>query len=950
MGSVAPPLLCPTLIGRESQLDALGSALDAASAGRGRVVLLSGEAGIGKTALLRRFAELARARRARVAIGECLESDAGTPLGPFAGVLDSLERQRLLRAGSTRPEAQIGTIDAAARERLRRSFRVLMAGLTKANALVIAIEDLHWADETSLELFLHLARVLRDERVLLIGTYRGDELPHRHALPPMLAELNRARLSEELVLHRLDSAQTAAFLRETFRGGLDPAPSFRQSIERRCEGNPFFIEEVLKGLHQRGALDYDEGRWSHTQETPVPPIPDSIRGALRSRLDRLPTEALRTLRVAALIGQSFELALLRRVREIDDERLVADVRAAMEAQLVTASDLDPGICVFRHALTRETVLADLLEPERRAFHKSVGTAIEVGSDAAGRAEELAHHFDGAREYGRAHRYHLAAGEAAFGSAAFGRAARHFERAIELAAPSADRGGLHARLAEALELAGDWSGAARADEAAWRSFAAVGDTLRAGSSLRRLSRDRLQLGEVDSLSILSKAVALLEPHGPTPELAWAYADVARHHLRVTGDRAQASEWAGRAMALGKDISLLAVVADARITLGWAIDATESDHANGMQLVRQGLDEAVCAGDLEAASRGFNNLIGLLKLYATGDRRALFEEWRQFAARTGHRHLVFLMWSILFAISDGDFDTVIAEAAEAIPSTNEMSVRLQILAEIARTSREGPDSSSARVRELLHSLESRPARFRRNLEDAPVEWFLLAGDFERAVAEANAIRASAERPPDLALIVGALLAARAADDESARISWSDFALESSASSELRRFSARLLDADAAERGGQFLEAAEMLGQLAKALDAPVVRTLVQLRRIELLSSVNRGAARAELEEVFAFWEKAKATWYLGEVRRWASERGLRLREPGAPRLGTLLSEREREVARLVSEGLSNREIAERLIVSERTAEGHVQRIMSKLSFRSRSQIATWFTEQRLAPAQL
>ncbi|HYU82357.1 MAG TPA: LuxR C-terminal-related transcriptional regulator, partial [Candidatus Polarisedimenticolia bacterium] len=139
---------------------------------------------------------------------------------------------------------------------------------------------------------------------------------------------------------------------------------------------------------------------------------------------------------------------------------------------------------------------------------------------------------------------------------------------------------------------------------------------------------------------------------------------------------------------------------------------------------------------------------------------------------------------------------------------------------------------------------------------------------------------------------------------------------------------------------------LAVLAEKLESPVARTLVRLRGLELLRQVDRAAAMTEFGDVVAFWSKAKATWYVGELSRWASEHGLNRTEPVRARLGTSLSAREREVARLVSEGLSNREIAERLIVSERTAEGHVQRIMSKLGFRSRSQIATWFTEERLS----
>jgi DNA-binding CsgD family transcriptional regulator/tetratricopeptide (TPR) repeat protein len=949
MGSVAPSLLCPALIGRETQLEALAAALDAAAAGDGRTVLVSGEAGIGKTALLRRFTHVARARGALVAIGESVESEARPALGPFLAMLDSLERQRLIRTRRRRHE-EVGAIDVAARERLYRSFRLEFAELSRANVLVIAVEDLHWADEGSLELFPYLARAFREERLLLVGTYRSDQLPPQHPLRAVLAELTRARLSEELIIPRLNSAQTTVFLRETLRAGVDSAPAFRESIEERCEGNPFFIEEVLKALAQRGALKYDDGGWRYAADSPVLAVPDSIRDALRSRLDRLPQDALRTLQVAAVIGQSFELQLVRRIREIDDERLVTDVRAAIEAQLVTPSDREPANCEFRHALTREAVLAELLEPERRKLHSAVGMAIEAGPDATDRAEELAHHFDSAREAGRAQRYHVVAGEAASRTAAFARAARHFERAVELVPPTDDRGALYARAAEALELAGDWDRAAHAHEAAWRSFAAIGDTLRAGSSLRRLSRQRLQLGELDSFSVLNEAIALLEPLGPTSELAWAYADLARHHLRVTGDQAEGRAWAERALALAREMGLMSVAADARITLGWAVDACEADHARAMQLIRRGIDEAVSAGDLEAASRGYNNLSGLMRLYGIGDRRALHDEWRAFGARTGHRHLVLMLWSALFALADGDFDAVLHEATEAIPSTNEMSIRLQILAEIARTARDGPERSSVKVRELLLSLGRRTPRFRRNLEDAPVEWHLLAGEPERAVTEADAVRRSSERPLDLSLIVGALVAAHASGDEGSRARWSQIAMDSLSSGEPRRFAVRWLEADAAAQSGDWRVGATRLAELSAMLQSPVVRTLVQLRLIELLRRFDHSAALTELENVAVFWRKAKATWYLAVLERWARERGLRFPELKRPRSAASLTEREREVARLVSQGLSNRAIAERLVVSERTAEGHVQKIMSKLDFRSRSQIATWFTEQRLAHSRV
>lgn len=949
MSPAGPALLCPTLVGRDEPLGALVTALDGTIAGHGRSALIAGEAGIGKTALLRRFLELARDRGARVGVGECIEIEAKRPLGPFIDIVDGLARSGLLRPGITRPELDGGHVDEEMRHRVYLSFAAMFIQLGRAAPLLVVVEDLHWADEATLELFGYLARKLRDGRVLLVGTYRSDELHRQHPLRPLLAELTRARLADEVSVERLSAGDVSTFLRETLRLDHDPAPAFRDAMQERCEGNPLFVEEVLKALQQGGDLELRGGQWRPTKEVGQLALPDSIRDAVQARLRPLTSRARRAVQIAAVMGQTFEFELLRQVSRIREEDLARDLRAALDAQIVIAPTEGSGPFAFRHALTRESVLAELLEPERRELHRAIGLAIEDNASVpASRAEELAYHFDEARDPERAYRYRIRAAEAARLGAAFARSARHLERAIALAPVGQSVAALYLSLAEAAVLAGDMPRAARAAAEGCRLYKASGETLHAGAALCRLSRYQWQLGDPTATTTALDAVHLLEPLGRTAELAAAYAEVARAIFFLREDLPAARDWAERAIEVARETGAVAAEADALITLAATVD---SDPEREAALIREGIDLAKRSDLVIVAARGYVNLFAAAQWNPQlFDRDQVFAELVEFMERSGHYGSYLQLIRAGQALREGDFDAVLALAAET-PAETYFGRWLLLISLIVRTARDGPAGIESAIPPPVAKAFGARALRQDAADRAIIK--LLGGDLRAALAAADAVGGilEPERPRgqwSVALVVTAVHAAGVLGDADAVKRWSARAQAWAPSGLLGSIAARYAEAELSAERGEAQAAADLFRAAADGLHdqaSPVLETVARQRRVETLLRFDGAAAEAEFARVVAFWRKGKATWYLGQLGRWAADRRIRLpQEQRTAMPKQTLTERERDVARLVAEGLSNKEIAERLVVSERTAEGHVQRILDKLNFRSRTQIAVWEAESR------
>ncbi len=899
-------ILCPELIGRDKELDRLDTWLREAMEGRGRTVLVAGEAGLGKSAALRAFAERARAAGARVFVGECTEIEARQPFGPFVEVGNAVVRE--LSSGPEERPRSAGAVellgigpgritawgpepmDEAARYRVHAAFAHLFIDLAERAPLVVAVEDLHWADEATLELFPYLARKLRPHPVLLLGTYRSDELHRLHPLNHVLAELARARLAEKLLLRRLGPEETGGVIQAALALSRPPTPEFRAAVHERCEGNPFFIEEVLRALVEGGDLSYRDGAWRRTKDVLALAIPESVRDAVQQRMRQLSPDARRVMHVAAVIGQRFDFELLRRVTALSEPALLEALRAAVDAQLVEEEKATDGEehYLFRHALTREGVLAELLQRERRLLHRAVAEAIEAGGAADEHAEELAYHFDQARDQARALRYHERAAREAGRVFAFARAVQHLERAVELAADDdPSLGDLQLRLADAAHVTGDFPRALRAAEEARRLFEAAGDTRRSGAALWRMAGYRWNLGETGAANELAaKAVAVLEPLGDSADLAAAYGW--RSGLAMLDDRnAEAIEWGERAIAMARRNDALQALVNALNIVGTAMSRTDP---GGLALIRESLDLALKHDLVFQAQRAYNNLLvamaGLGALEA--EVRPIHEESVQHARRYGVRLEGLTTRMCADAFGAGDWDEALRQVEEGRGATI-WSAGRELFEAFMVTARHGPERGRPLVdaprRRLLAAGD---VQWRVNAAAWSVSATLLSGDLQLALDHAEAatdlFAHYQSYSPLGVLAVCAISAAKALRDEAATERWIQLGMapsESVGAHPLRAADA-FARAERAARGGELDAAIAALDESIRHFsEYPFTRWVanwvVRLRRADLFlqrgAPGDREAAQAELDAVIPYWQKAKATWYLERLKEWAAERRLR-----------------------------------------------------------------------------
>ncbi|HEX6697799.1 MAG TPA: AAA family ATPase [Solirubrobacteraceae bacterium] len=451
------------LVGRADELARLEAALARAQRGSAAAVFVAGEAGVGKTRLLCEVERRAREHGLRAVRGECTAFPGGAPYAPVVDALRTLARDLGPAAfdelvGAARPAlarilpelgaAEAGAVGdgALARARLFRVLRVLLDRAAVDAPLVLVLEDLQWADPSTLAFLASLLSRLRDQRLLLVCTYRGDEVHRRHRLRPFLATVHRDGAAERLELGGLSPEALAAHVAAILGGPTESRVLAR--LHARSGGNPFFAEELLAaGAPCR-----------------------CLREVLGARLARLPDDARAVLRVAATAG-----------REPGD-RLVAGAAAVPEAALGSAVaegvlTAQAGEYAFRHALLREAAAADLLPGERAAVHIALARALRddprLGRDAP--AAQLAHHWTAAHRLPEALAASVHAGLEAERMLAVAEAAQHFELALEIWDLVEDAEALSplpfaavvAHAARDAELAGEHHRAATLDRAAQR---------------------------------------------------------------------------------------------------------------------------------------------------------------------------------------------------------------------------------------------------------------------------------------------------------------------------------------------------------------------------------------------------------------------------------------------------------------------------------------------------
>jgi predicted ATPase/class 3 adenylate cyclase len=613
-------LLCPVVIGRAAETARFDAALAAALTGAGQTVVLGGEAGVGKSKFVREAQGHATASGVRVLVGLTHQSDLALPYAPFVSAIRSgfhgLDRDELGRVlQRSAPDLaelfpELGRSERAAaptgleRHRLTVAFQHLFRAFARETPVLVVLEDLHWADESSLELLQHLARELRDARVLILATYRSDEMHRRHPFLRTLAELQRERLVTEIQLKRLTAGETRELIRATF-AARDPNVSvseeFRDAVYARSEGNPFFTEELLKAIVDSGGVYWQEGDgWARKPIDQIA-IPGSIREAVRARVEELSTEARDTLSAAAVIGHRFAFELLRDVTGADERALETRIREFIELQLVTDASGGDEEHAFRHALTREVVYDDLLVRERKRLHRAVADALERHPEAE--PALLAHHLLAAGEQQRAVPKLLEAARRAERTDAPRDAAAHYERAIEIGVPDDQLPSILEQLAETYQYFDETRSLKAAIEAA-AAFQQRNDRRGRSRALRLASRQTWLRGEVEpAAQIAQEAIDVLEGE-ESVELARALAHLSGLHM-TSGRRLESMETADRAIALGERFNDAFALSNALVSKGSAMQHAGGDPTDSVALIARGRSVALEAGLVTTAARAWNN---------------------------------------------------------------------------------------------------------------------------------------------------------------------------------------------------------------------------------------------------------------------------------------------------------------------------------------------------------
>jgi class 3 adenylate cyclase len=532
--------LCPIIVGRDEELVLIEDALLAANRGRGNLVLLSAEAGLGKTRLTIELERRARSAGAVVMRGSCSEADLALPYLPLVEAIGNFLSQtdlpalsqRLGAAGSelARLFPQLRMKDAAidsddaqqSKLRLFESIVLLLGLLAGEHGLLLVLEDVHWADTSTREFLDYVARRLRATRIMLLVTCRSDELHRRHPLAPVIQGWRRAQVARVIELRPLSPAGTAEMVRAIFEEQV-VGRDFGAFVHALSEGNPFVLEETLKVAIDRADFAQMKTDWDRSALAAIG-LPRTVRDLILLRVERLAPVDSEILKTASVLGPSFRYATLMAVCRRDEDTVLGALRTFIQQQLMEEEPRSAGRYRFRHALTREVIYQDLIAPERQRLHERAAAALRQLPGTA--PIDLAHHLLAAGLWEEAIPVAIKAADDAERQHAYREAAELYERIIPRLRDKLFRGQVLCRMGNALFRAGDPGRAQRYLEEGIPLVEECGDREQAAHYRLALGRCAWERSRPDIARVeYERARASLEPFGPSEDLAFAYVRLA-----------------------------------------------------------------------------------------------------------------------------------------------------------------------------------------------------------------------------------------------------------------------------------------------------------------------------------------------------------------------------------------------------------------------------------------
>jgi ATP/maltotriose-dependent transcriptional regulator MalT len=982
----------PVLIGRSDELERLRAALQLAHDGRSSATLVAGEAGVGKTRLVAELAERARTEGAVVLQGGCiLLGDGALPFAPVVEALRGFVRRAhpdeldaVLGSGRTELARLVPDLGPVAEESASglsigsaqgRLFELLLGFLERLAAkapVVFIVEDLHWSDRSTRDLLAFLVRNLRDAPVMLVFTYRSDELHRRHPLLAFLAELDRTGRIERLDLRPFDRRESSAQLRAIAGRDLDTA--LVESIHARSGGNAFFAEELLVAAGQDGRTE----------------LPPTLRDLLLARVAELAEPTQEFLRVASAAGQRVDPGLLAAAAGMDESAIYGALRECVSRQ-VLVPDPTAGLdrYAFRHALLQEAVYDDLLPGERTRLHSAFARTLEASGATgdASRVAELAYHWYAAHDLPRALESAVAAGDAAEAAYAFPEALAQYERAIELwdqvpdaeARAGRDRIDVLAALASVARFHEPARGVshiqtaiALVDEAA--------DPVRRGLLNERLGRHAWIAGQGELANQAYRAaMRLIPPEPPSEARARAVAGLAQ--ILMLGGRFEESR------GLAEEALALARALGARDIEGHALNTSGTDRAvtgdveAALEDIRAAVAIAVEVDLVDDVGRAYANwayildIAGRLEEAVEVTEVGVAQAERLGLMRFFGTHMLCNAGDYLYRLGRWDESERAARRAEEIGplGINEILTQ-ELLGRLAMA--HGRFGEAAERLRPLAPLAERAAdiQFIGPVQASLAELALWQGRPDDAATQLTAAVRMIDFTPEVKIGEGYALGLRANADaaELARARRSpDQERQAVAAGEELLVTIRGRHADVVETRPPFEQQSEAWLLLCEAeatrlqkradpdawvaaaqawegLRRPYAVAYARWREAEarLAGRGNRALAAGALRAALDIAERLGAEPLAGAIRALAARARLSL-EPemreavqprasdDATRLG--LTVREREVLSLVALGRTNRQIADALFISENTAGVHVSNILGKLGVKGRGEAA-------------
>ncbi len=586
------------LVGRNGELEQLQRHWNLAQQSRGHLVLLSGEPGVGKTRLAQEIIAWVQPEGAVVLRGGCYEYEAATPYLPFVEafrdwVNDQSAEGLRSQLGATAPEiaklapeieVKLGTLIAgpplgANEERLRLFDAIarLLQHLASRRGLLLCMDDLHWADQGTISLLHYLLRRLRNERVLFVACYREVELDRTHPLATALVEWNRERLATRLPLSRLQRADTAALLATLFRQE-SISNEFVEVIYRETEGNPFFIEEVVKTLIEQGQIYLEAGQWERKPIHDLA-IPQSVKEAIGRRLNRLSQPCLEVLHTAAALGKQFAFAELALVSSLGEDAILDALDEACLAQLLRPEGADSFL--FTHDKIREVLYEEMNPIRRRRLHRRIGETLEqlYTSQMYAHAHDVAYHFVQSGDIEKSYVYSLQAAENARRVFAHDEALGFLRNARE----AAEEAGAVERVAtvdaEMGRLYHSRGLTHHAVEALTRALAGAEDADIRTSLKVLIGEVYASIGDPAGLPYLHEALAEIDAETQPNELALTLAQLGRYHHYRT-EHSESIRYLEQARRLAEPLDRLHTMLNIYAYLAGAYQHltrfTESDH--------------------------------------------------------------------------------------------------------------------------------------------------------------------------------------------------------------------------------------------------------------------------------------------------------------------------------------------------------------------------------------